>query len=163
MSRKLMSENEVKELLKIDDFRNMSKNKIVEFVSMIPKMDKEVALASINKFPNYAVMAKEMITELAKTLDNAIKNATDANKETLKGYMSILEGLKEELKRDDCSLEERQKINEQMMEIANKIFVTHSEHTSLVGNIVQTTGKVVFGAIVVAGAILGVNAFNKKK
>ncbi len=59
MSKKIMDEKEVKEILKIDDFRKMSKNKIVEFVSMLPKMDKEVALASINKFPNYAVMAKE--------------------------------------------------------------------------------------------------------
>lgn len=141
----------------------MSKNKIVDFVSMIPKMDKEVALASINKFPNYVLMAKEMVKELTNNCNTLIDSATDTNRETFKGYMVILDSLNEQLKREDCSKEERKKINEQMMDIANKIAKAHALHNSLVESIVQTTGKVVIGACVVGGAILGVNAFNNRK
>ena len=52
MSKKLpkryVSENAVKRALKIDSFRNLSKDKIMQFASMIPYMDKEVAIAIIN-------------------------------------------------------------------------------------------------------------------
>ncbi|MEG1565996.1 MAG: hypothetical protein RR342_04625 [Bacilli bacterium] len=33
----------------------------MEFVSIIPKVDKEVALSIINKFPNYVEMSKDMV------------------------------------------------------------------------------------------------------
>lgn len=37
--------------LAIEDFRNISKDKIMEFVSAIPNMDKEVAIKIIEQFP----------------------------------------------------------------------------------------------------------------
>lgn len=36
MSQKIVSENDVKTALGIKDFRNISKDKIMEFVSLIP-------------------------------------------------------------------------------------------------------------------------------
>ncbi len=66
MSRKLpkryVSENAVKRALKIDSFRNLSKDKIMQFASMIPYMDKEVAIAIINQFPIYADFGKTAIS-----------------------------------------------------------------------------------------------------
>ena len=54
MSKKLpkryVSEKSVKQALGIDSFRNLSKDKIMEFASMIPYMDKDVAIAIINQF-----------------------------------------------------------------------------------------------------------------
>ena len=58
MSKKLpkryLTEDAVKKALKIDSFRNMSKDKIMQFASMIPYMDKDVAIAIINQLPIYA-------------------------------------------------------------------------------------------------------------
>lgn len=48
LPRKYLSENAVKRALKIDSFRNLSKDKIMQFASMIPYMDKEVAIAIIS-------------------------------------------------------------------------------------------------------------------
>ena len=58
MSKKLpkryVNEKAVKRALGIDSFRNVSKDKIMEFASLIPYMDKDVAIAIINQFPVYA-------------------------------------------------------------------------------------------------------------
>ncbi|MFW3362430.1 hypothetical protein ACN2A0_07175 [Aerococcus viridans] len=44
MVKSLNNEKKVKGMLNIDSFRNFSKDKIMNFVSEIPKMDKEVAM-----------------------------------------------------------------------------------------------------------------------
>ena len=47
------SEEAVKKALKIESFRNLTKDKVMEFTSMIPYMEKEVALEIIKQFPVY--------------------------------------------------------------------------------------------------------------
>lgn len=44
MVKSLNNEKELKRMLNIGSFRNLSKDKIMNFVSEIPKMDKEVAM-----------------------------------------------------------------------------------------------------------------------
>ena len=51
MSKHTLSETEVKKILNIDDFRSISKVKIMDFISLIPKIDKELAINIINQFP----------------------------------------------------------------------------------------------------------------
>lgn len=51
MGKNLKSAEEVKNLLEIDSSRNITKEKVIEFVSQIPNMDKEVAINIINQFP----------------------------------------------------------------------------------------------------------------
>ena len=44
--------------MRIDSFRNLSKEKVMEFAPMIPYMEKEVAIEMIKQFPVYAEFAK---------------------------------------------------------------------------------------------------------
>lgn len=57
MSKKLpkryVSEKSVKQALGIDSLRNLSNDKIMEFASMIPYIDKDVAIVIVNQFPVY--------------------------------------------------------------------------------------------------------------
>ena len=70
MSKKLpkryVNEKAVKRALGIDSFRNVSKDKIMEFASLIPYMDKDVAIAIINQFPVYADFGKANISEIER-------------------------------------------------------------------------------------------------
>lgn len=45
MVKSLNNEKEVKRMLNIGSFRNLSKDKIMNFISEIPKMDKEGAMS----------------------------------------------------------------------------------------------------------------------
>ena len=65
------SEEAVKKALKIESFRNLTKDKVMEFTSMIPYMEKEVALEIIKQFPVYVEFAESAIekyTQLCKTI-----------------------------------------------------------------------------------------------
>lgn len=48
LPKRYVTEEAVKRALKIDSFRNISKDKVMQFASMIPYMDKDVAIAIIN-------------------------------------------------------------------------------------------------------------------
>lgn len=47
------SEDAVKKALAIDSWRNLSKDKLLRFVAMMPDMDKEVAVRTIEQFPQF--------------------------------------------------------------------------------------------------------------
>lgn len=67
LPKRYVSEDAVKHALKIDSFRNLSKDKVMQFASMIPYMDKEVAIAIINQFPVYADFGKAAIEQYTQT------------------------------------------------------------------------------------------------
>lgn len=73
MMGKLVNEEDVKNALKIDSFRNLSKSKIMEFVSLIPNMDKEVAIKIIEQYPTFARMSEVMVEQLSKMCDAALQ------------------------------------------------------------------------------------------
>jgi len=47
MANRLLTADQVKECLNIPDFRHLTKDKLIEFVSAIPDMDREVAIRII--------------------------------------------------------------------------------------------------------------------
>ena len=49
--KKRYSEEAVLKILDIPDFRHLTKDKAIEFVSMIPQMDPEVAIKALEQFP----------------------------------------------------------------------------------------------------------------
>ena len=61
MNNNLVSIDEVKRALNIDDFRKISKDKIMELVSLIPSMDKEVTIEIIKQFPYFLDFARTSI------------------------------------------------------------------------------------------------------
>ena len=100
MSRSaLVTEEAVKEALQIDSFRNLSKDKIMQFASMIPNMDKDVAISIINQFPSYAESAISMVEQLKNTCDSAIEANKDSNADSIRAYKRILDDLGEVLKK----------------------------------------------------------------
>lgn len=102
MSHNLVTESQVKNALNIESFRNLSKDKIMEFVSLIPSMDKDVALAIINQFPEYSEMAKCMVEQLTVTCDAAIAENASSQNTVYAAYRKILDDLGDILKRKPC-------------------------------------------------------------
>ena len=51
MAQQLVTAEDVKKALNIDSFRNVSKDKLIEFVSLIPNMDKDVAMSIHQPIP----------------------------------------------------------------------------------------------------------------
>ena len=156
MNNSLTFEQQVKDALNIDSFRNMSKDKIMEFISLIPNMDKDVAMSIINQFPVYSEMANCMVEQLGQACDAAIAENTQSQDTVYAAYRKILDDLGEVLKREDITPEERDVISEKMIEIADKMAAKDSENKSFVSWITKNKEYIIGGVVVLGSTILGV-------
>ncbi|MGN0500316.1 MAG: hypothetical protein ACI4HK_04120 [Ruminococcus sp.] len=161
MSKKLpkryVSEKAVKRALKIDSFREMSKDKIIQFASMIPYVDKDVAMAIINQFPVFADFAKIAISAYQQEFDNILKMNNDSYKEAVKSYQTILDALSIKMNEGNISEEERKSITEDMILVADKIAEINLQNQKFLDKMAT---KAVFGLVFVValiGAAIGIN------
>lgn len=111
MGKTLVSIEEVKNALKIDSFRNLSKDKIMEFVSLIPNMDKEVAIKIIEQYPAFIKLSESIVAQLNKMCNTALEKNEESQRLTIQAYKQILDELSNQLRMEDISKEEREKNN----------------------------------------------------
>lgn len=157
MAKYMVTENEVKKALAIDSFRNMSKDKIIEFVSAIPNIDKEVAIKIIDQFPAYNESANNMITQLNTMCNNVMKENGESQKEAIEAYKKILDDLGDLLKKDTITAEEKLKITEQMITVADRISAKDTENKDFLNGIIKYGVPIIGGVLALGAAILGVN------
>jgi hypothetical protein len=155
--QELVSAAEVKKALNIESFRNLSKDKIIEFVSLIPNMDRDVAIKIIEQFPQYANFASSMISQLNTLCDNALKANAKSQSDVIEAYKKILDDLGELLKKDDITSEERANITEKMVMIADRISAKDTENKAFLINAIKSIAPYAGGALLLAAAIFGVN------
>ena len=154
----LSSENEVKALLGIDDFRSIKKEQIIEFVSSIPDMDKETAMKCIEQFPNFKDSAN-FIVENFFTLCNEITK--EDGKETLSACKETLDDLRFMLKKDSISEDMQHFIIEKIIEISNLMADMDNDKRRFKETVLRIAGTIASIAIATGGAILGVKLSKK--
>ena len=157
MSNHLYTKEDVKEALGITDLRNLSVEKVAELVSLLPQMDKDLALAIIGEFSNYSDMCKTMVQEMGSLCDTAIKESKDSQKDTISAYKQVLNALEESLNDDSLSYEEKMKITDKMIEVADKISAKDTEQKAFYKDLIRDNGRLIAGAIVLGASILGVS------
>ena len=67
--KRTISEQKVLHKLGIPDFRHMTKEKVVEFATILPKMDPEVAKAAIAQFPNFKDLSLALVDQYKEVID----------------------------------------------------------------------------------------------
>lgn len=157
MANSLLSEDDVKKALKIDNFRNLSKDKIMEFVSLIPQMDKDVAMAIINQFPAFGESALNMVMQLNTMCDKLLTSNKSSQADSIEAYKMILESHRDRLTKGDITSEEREKITREMIEVADKIAAKDTENKKFLKDLFNKGTYVIMGVILLGGAILGVH------
>lgn len=162
LKKKMMSEDDVKKVLDIPDFRSLTKEKVMEFVSIIPQVDKEVAISIISQFPNYVDMSKDMVGGMVQLCNNALENEKVGNKEVIESYKLVLDSLNKRLDNDDLSFDEKNQITDEMIKIADKIDAINDKHKLFIKDIITKAGSTVVGVVIVGAAILGAIDNNKK-
>lgn len=158
MKKNILTEEEVKKELGIVDFRTITKDKIMQFVSLMPKLDKELAIKIIEQFPSYATMATSMVTNLIDMCNNALTNSKITEKEAIEAYKYVLETIRMELEDGEVTPEEKEKYNNQMIEVADKISEIDVRNKKWLESVVKYGTSVVCVTLAVGAAILGVNS-----
>ena len=158
LPKRYVSEASVKKALKIDSFRNLSKDKIMQFASMIPYMDKDVAIAVINQFPVYADFAKTAISSYTQMCDNILAKNNESQAAVIHGYQTILDALSKRMDTSCETEEDRRAITEDMISVADKIAQADLQNKKFLD---KMGTKVVWGlaiAVAAVGAAIGINS-----
>ena len=158
LKKRYLSEEAVKRALKITSFRNLSKEKIMQFVSMIPYMDKEVAKAIINQFPVFADFGKTVILYYMQMGDNILQKNQESHMAVIQGYQTILNALSERVKAENISEEERIAITEKMILVADKMQEADLQNKKFLDRMRKNAAVVISGILVIGAGLLGLNS-----
>ncbi len=117
MGKKILTEEELKKKLKISDWRNLSKEKVMQLIQMSPNIDKEVFLKILEQVPH--------LVDETKVIINAFKESIDASKsmsiETKKYYTTVSNRILDLLESDKLSDELKIELKDLLVLIANKM------------------------------------------
>lgn len=127
-----LTEQKVLKKLGIDDFRHLTKDKVINMASLLDKMDPEVAKKALEQFPEFAKTTKQMLTEYKDTLDKGLEN----NKESVQSYYnvcnSIIESLQKQLEDENLSFDERKYIIDKMFEVSKMMGEKDTENKKFI-------------------------------
>lgn len=158
LPKRYISEKSVKHALRIESFRNLSKDKIMEFASMIPYMDKDVAIAIINQFPVYVDFGKATIERYTQICSDIMERNRESQAAVIHGYQTILDVLARRLEKENITEAERKSITEDMITVADKIAETDRQNKKFLEKIetkVLWTLGIGFAAV---GAGIGIHS-----
>lgn len=151
-----LTEQKVLRKLNIEDFRHLTKNKVITMASMLDKMDPEVAKKALEQFPEFSNTVKEMLIGYKDTLDKSL----EANRESVQSYYdsckAIIESLQKQLD-ESLSFEERKYIIDKMFEISKMMGEKDSENKKFIATIVLVGSAIVGGVTTVLASALGGN------
>lgn len=152
-----LTEQKVLRKLNIEDFRHLTKDKVITMASMLDKMDPEVAKKALEQFPEFSNTAKEMLIGYKDTLDKGL----ESNRESVQSYYdsckSIIEVLQKQLDDENLSFEEKKYIFDKMLEISEMMGEKDSENKKFIATM-ALVGTVAVGIVIaVLASVLGGN------
>lgn len=152
-----LTEQRVLNKLDITDFRHLTKDKVIKMVSMLDKMDPEVAKKAIEQFPEFANTTKEMLIEYKGLLDKGIESNNESVKACYDTYNTIIVSLQKQLEKDNLTFDEKKYIIEQMKEVADKVDKKDAENKRFIAGMATLATIVVGGTVAVLASVLGGN------
>ncbi len=159
--KRTLKEREVLRRLGINDFRHMTKDKVIEFATMLNQMDPEVAKKALEQFPNLTEYALTIFETYRKTQENVLNSNQASNQAVMNMLDSVLKTLQKQLEDGNLSVEEKQVFIDKMVEVLkmaqeqdqqNKKFLKDIANKALAGTIFLVS---------IAAAAIGVRSAGK--
>lgn len=153
----LLSEDDVKGMLGIDDFRKVTKGQVVQLVSSLSQMDPEVAIKVVEQVPEMGKVALGMARELKEGYESGLKANGASSEATLKQIDAIIDILSEQLKNDGVTPEERIHIYNCLTKLADKSVEVHRMNQEFIMKGLKVVASFAGAALLGTVAVLGVN------
>ena len=152
---KTLTENQVLKKLNIPDFRHLSKDNIMSFVSMIDKMDPEVAKKALEQFPDFAKVSIDGLNNLKDTITKAMNDDKENANRFFDMCDSVIDAIKLAMSDGEVTFEEKKYCIDKMQEIVKMASEKDSEGKkfkwSLVANFALSAIIVVAATVVALG------------
>ena len=139
--------NNKKTLLKklnIKEVENIP-DKLNDFISLLPSIDKDLAIQIINQLPEYRETCNKILDTLDASCDKALSSADKSLAKTIDAYSKILDTLSERLLNETLSESEKTSITKDMLAVADKIAYLHKEHENFIVRIIKIIFFPIFG------------------
>jgi hypothetical protein len=151
------TELQVLKKLDIPDFRHLTKDKVIAFASMIPRMDPEVAKKALEQFPNFASASLDIMKEYRSILEEALQDDRESTQVCYDMYNRVMDSLERILHEEDLSFDEKSYILEQMRAVADEVSRKDYEKANNRLKIIGIVGGVAASIVAVLGSVLGSN------
>ena len=162
ISRRLKTADQVKEYLNIPDFRHISRDKLIQFISAIPEMDKEVAIKIIEQFPEFCSCAEVLVSHCESMCDSILRENGDSVRSVMDGYKQTLDVLKDLASAIDVDPADKRFFAEKMVEVADKMAAHDKTNKDFFMGLLQRFAVIVTFVTVTCAAVLGVSVRGKE-
>lgn len=152
-----LSEQKVLKKLGIDNFRQLSKKKVLKLASMIHEMDPEVAKKALEQFPEFEKASLELVEKYHNSFQGLLASTKEETERIFEMHEYTIQILEKELSAGDLSFEQRMAILDKISEVNTALREMRKEiaQERLVAFI--STGVVTLTGILASAALLGLN------
>lgn len=152
-----LTEQKILKQLDIPDFRHLTKDKVIAFASLLPKMSPEVAKKALEQFPDFASASLEVMKNYKDLLGQALNSTSETTKASIDMYNQVMVSLQKMIDDNNLSFDDKIYILEQMKEIAILVDKKDTEAKNTTLKIVGIAGTVALGIVAILSASLGSN------
>ena len=152
MNELLSTEEAVKHRLNIKDFRHLKKDQLIDFVTSLPDMDRDVAIACVQQFPHFKDYSLAIIDHFYDICESSIK---EDGVHSIEAYETILDELRSLLKNRKMRKQERAYIIEKMIDVGLMIENVEDKKRITIQKVLRGMATVGSLALGLAGAVIG--------
>lgn len=145
------NETQLKGLLRIMDWGQLSGPNILKYIKLLPNLSKNLHFKMLEQVP-------DLVGNIGKTMD-LVKKSIDESKqlssETKETYDGIVKTLEEMLHRGDLSREDHEKIFGELVKIASFVNTAGQREEEFLEKVVGDIFKTAAGVLLLTGLFLG--------
>jgi hypothetical protein len=149
------NEEQLKQRLGIDTWRNLSREKFVDFASELPNMSEELALKVIEQFPDFKTLVLDSFTVVRDQAAEAAKSNWKSQKKVHKAFADYRAMLSRELDRENLSSADRFAVMQLFKTAIDDEALKDSEHKAFVLQALGMVATVGVVAVAAGAAVLG--------
>ena len=154
---KTLTEQKVLRRLGIDDFRHLTKDKVISMATMLDKMDQEVAKKALEQFPEFSKVSKEMLIEYKETLNKGLETNRESVQSFYEACNTNIKALQKMLEDATLSFEEKKYIIDKLLEISKMMGEKDTENKKFIATMAVVGAAALGGAAMALSSVLGGN------
>ena len=144
------------EKLDIDSFKELPKEKFKDFIALFPQMDPELQKKALEQIPEFISSAKDYLTVLKENTFNSLSSEEKTTEAVIECCRMEIDALKEILKKDNITDDEKREILKAMNEIPNRLFEENARHRVFVDNLHKRSTEAGLATVALAAVAIGV-------
>ena len=156
MNNLTAAEKTALDIMKKDNFRGISKDNVMQLMSILDKVDPEVAKELIAQIPEAVRGMLEVEKGYAEILKKGIESAEQSTASCYQTEDEIIRSLQKEIEKEGVTFEEKKFYYEKMENAAKRKEDKDTEHKSILMKVMDFGGKALLaGLLLTAGLFLG--------